>query len=97
MSHNESQRALRDSILATPIGRYSGYVLVLTCPSCRDGRELLIRPLIEAGRGEDTVERLLMRLRCRACGALPDTVKLQPRPGLVPRSKQILLVGPGAR
>jgi len=57
MSHNLSRRAARYGVLATPIGRYSTCVLVLTCPSCRDKRELRIEPLIIDGRGGETTER----------------------------------------
>jgi hypothetical protein len=66
MGHNLSQRAARNSVLATPIGRYSTCILVLTCPSCRERRELRIEPLIAYGRGAETTERFLMRLRCRS-------------------------------
>ena len=96
MSHNRSQRALRNAVLATPIAHYRTCYLVLTCPSCRDRRELRIEPLITDARGAETVEQFLMRLRCRTCGNLPDTVKLQPKPGQVSASREILIVGPGA-
>jgi hypothetical protein len=96
MGHTKSQRAFRDGVLATPVARYLKCCLVLTCPSCRDRRELRIEPLITDGRGEGTVERFISRLRCRICGNEPAIVTLQDKPGLRPEGRQIRLVGPGS-
>jgi hypothetical protein len=96
MGHNLSQRAARNAVLATPIGRYRTCILVLTCPCCRERRELRIEPLISNGKGAETVERFLMRLRCRTCGSVPDSVRLQRRAGQATPSKEIVLVGHGA-
>jgi hypothetical protein len=52
--------------------------------------------LIEDGKGAETVERFLMRLRCRTCGSVPDTVRLQRKSGQQSPAKEIVLVGPGA-
>lgn len=96
MSHNLSRRAAREAVLATPISRYGKCVLVLTCALCRERRELPIKPLIADGRGGEKTDQFLMRLRCRTCGNMPDTVRLQRRAGQVSPANEIVLVGPGA-
>jgi hypothetical protein len=46
MGHNLSCRAARDAVLATPLSRYTHCILALTCPKCRERRELRIGPLV---------------------------------------------------
>jgi hypothetical protein len=94
MGHNQSQRVRRSAVLASPIGRYGRCVLVLTCPNCRERRELRIEPLLVDGRGGETTERFLMRLRCRTCGSVPDTVRMQAKTGQAAPAAEIMLVGP---
>jgi hypothetical protein len=96
MGHNLSQRAQRDAILATPIWRYSRCILVLTCPRCRERRELRIEPLLVDERGAESTERFLTRLRCRTCGSVPDTVRMQAKTGQASPAREIMLVGPGS-
>jgi hypothetical protein len=95
MGHTKSLRAQRYAVLATPIGRYATCYLVLSCQRCRERKELRIELLIQDGRGEQTVEKFLMRLRCRTCGDLPHSVRMQAKSGQASPSKEIVLVGPG--
>ena len=96
MAHNMSRRAARSAVWLRPSPHYAAFVLVLTCPSCRDSRELRIEPLIQDGRGGETTERFLMRLRCRFCANVLDTVRLQRRGGQAKPSQEMILVGSGA-
>jgi hypothetical protein len=83
-------------VLATPIGRYAPYVLAVSCPSCRERRELRIEPLLTNANREELVGHFLTRLRCGTCRNPPETVRLQRREGQGKPSQEIPLIGPGS-
>ncbi len=96
MGHNLSRRAARDAVLATPLSRYASCILAVTCPKCRERRELRIAPLLTDTNREEPVRHFITRLRCAICGSPPETVRLQRRAGQGRPSQEIPLMGPGS-
>lgn len=79
--------------LATPMSHYRSWNLTVTCPSCREKKEVRIERHISDGRGGEAVSKFLTRLRCGTCRRMPDTIKLH---GETPPKVEIVLLGPGA-
>jgi hypothetical protein len=90
MGHTKSDRARRYAILASPMSDFMRCSFVLTCPGWRETRTLRIEPFVQDGRGSQTVEAFLLRLRCRTCGGIPSIVRLCNQQG-----REFVLAGPG--
>jgi hypothetical protein len=64
--------------------------LTVTCPSCREKKEVRIKRHISDGR--EAVSQFVTLLRCGTCRRMPDTIKLHSEAP----SLEIVLMGQGA-
>ncbi|MGE4048843.1 MAG: hypothetical protein AB7F35_28600 [Acetobacteraceae bacterium] len=96
MNHNLSRRAAREAVLANPLSRYAHCVLAVTCPKCRERRELRIAPFLTDTNREEPVRHSITRLRCAICGSPPEIVRLQRRAGQGRPSQEIPILGLGS-
>lgn len=92
MSFRASKYGQLSAVLATPVSHYREWETTVTCPSCREKKEVRIERYISNGRGGEAVSRFITRLRCGTCRRMPDTIKLHRK---APRV-EIILFGPGA-
>jgi hypothetical protein len=100
MAHNANKREQLAAVLATPVSHYRSWVLTVSCPKCRDKKELRIEPWIGDGKGGQPVSAFLARLVCAVCRSSPSFVRLQSRSEVAPKGsapiREIILVGAGA-
>jgi hypothetical protein len=79
------------AILATLVSHYRSWNLTVTCPGCRERKEVRIERHISDGRGEEAVSKFLTRLRCGTCRRMPDIIQLHREAPWI----EIVLIGPG--
>jgi hypothetical protein len=91
-SHNISERKMVSQALSLSLGEFRNQppVLVVTCSTCRDTRELRLSVLCERYGPDLLLGTIVMRMRCRQCRAQPGTVRLLRRPGPKPERGLVL-------
>jgi hypothetical protein len=92
MSHNYNARAVLTEVLGTPISHYRHWTMTVSCPRCRERKEIRIERHIADGKGGEAVSRFLTRLKCATRRGMPNTIKLHREKPKV----EIILMGPGA-
>jgi len=100
MGHNVSQQKRRSEVMTAPIGSFTGWSFLATCPACRDRRYISVDRLAGQYGGHHKVQSVVSRLRCSipSCRKAPSFVRLQSREEGrdCPPIKDVVLVGPGA-
>jgi hypothetical protein len=76
MSFRATKYGQLSAILATPVSHYRSWSLTVTCPSCRERKEVRMERHKSDGRGGEAVSKFLTRLRCGTCRRMPDTIEL---------------------
>jgi hypothetical protein len=66
----------RASVLASGLGRFSGWYLLTHCPSCGSSSEIALDVLIKRYGGDAAMYTAVKRLECADCKIEPDEVHL---------------------
>jgi hypothetical protein len=79
-------------VLSCPISHFRGGGLIVTCPQCRDHRDIPVDAIIARIGAGHSVKAVVEQLRCHVpgCGSRPCAVALRGR------LHEVVLVGPGA-
>jgi hypothetical protein len=81
----------RATALASTVGDYRGWHLLVHCSQCRAMQMLPCSWLASEMRADTLLRDVLPRLRCQKCGDPPQSVKLSPGGG--PSEREVWLLG----
>ena len=95
---NASARALRAAALSSPAAEFASFRLVIDCgASACDGERIYpVANLLRTDGQQQTLARLVGRLRCQVCGRPPVMVVLETGPEVATRGRmhRLSLRGP---
>jgi hypothetical protein len=66
----------RATALASPLHRFTDWLLTVNCPGCRVLRIVEINTLMASRGGLISVGQVVAKLHCQRCGSAPDWVRL---------------------